>query len=177
MNTSSTGRRLAQSLLLTALFVSPAVAQQSFELDASDSENAFAEYADLSTIVAEVREVEHVSLIPPALSAVQWTEYGDRLETALSSGHRGFQHAALRLIIAYGEYLHLSKDAVFDVMRIYRDGDTDRLRRMAVVTLSQLHSDWAMKFLERSVHFEKSDQVRHTIRSILYERDRRITSL
>lgn len=162
---------------MIALFAYPAVAQQSLGTDASDDANEFAEYTDLSTIVTEVREVEYLPLSPPALTTVEWLEYGERLETVLSSGHRGLKHAALRLIIAYGEHFDLSETAVFDVMRIYRDGDTDRVRRMAVVALAQMDSDWAIKFLERSVRFEKSDQVKHTIRSILYEHDRRLTSL
>ncbi len=177
MNTSSTCRRLTLSLLVTALFAYPAVAQQSFGIDAGDDAYRLNEYADLSTIIAEVREVEHLPLIPPTLTVVEWSEYGDRLETALSSGHRGLKYAALRLIIAYGEHFDLSEDAVFDVMRIYRDGDADRVRRMAVVALARMDSDWAMKFLERSVRFEKSDQVKHTIRSILHERNHRLTSL
>ena len=70
------------------------------------------------------------------------------------------------MIIRYGPYLDVS-DAVHDVVALYRNHPDDRLRRMAVVALGAMKSDWAIAFLERSVHFEKDAAVQHTIRAVV----------
>lgn len=103
-----------------------------------------------------------------ALKKAEWAQFSDRLVDALGSSHVGLQQAAMRLVIKHGSNVEV-EEAVFDVMRVYRDGDNENLRRMAVVTLSNMKSDWAIKFLERSERFEKSDAVRQTIRAVLAE--------
>lgn len=174
MYTSFISRRVALSLFFAASLVISAAAQQNIGNDAIEdfSNELFEEtnsYESISKIVADLREIEDLPFMQPALSSVEWREFGARIEVALASTHRGLKYSALRLVIAYGEKFDLSESAVFDVMRLYRDGDSERIRRMAVVALAQIDSEWAIKFLERSVRFEKSDQVRHTILAILNE--------
>lgn len=174
MYTSFISRRVALSLFFASSLVFSAAAQQNIGNDTiGDFSNELFEetnsYESISKIVADLREIEDFPFIQPALSSVDWREFGARIEVALASTHRGLKNSALRLIIAYGENFDLSESAVFDVMRLYRDGDSERVRRMAVVALAQIDSEWAIKFLERSVRFEKSDQVRHTILAILNE--------
>jgi hypothetical protein len=101
------------------------------------------------------------------LSRTEWDAFGGRLEAALATDHLALNHAALRLVIAYGDKFDLKEEAVFDVMRIYRDDDSERARRMAVVALAEMNSDWALKFLERSSRFEKSKIVKQTILAVL----------
>ena len=101
------------------------------------------------------------------LSKTEWDAFGGRLEAALATDHLALNHAALRLVIAYSENFNLKEEAVFDVMRIYRDDDSERARRMAVVALAEMNSDWALKFLERSSRFEKSKTVKQTILAVL----------
>jgi hypothetical protein len=103
-----------------------------------------------------------------AVSAQQWALFSDRLVDALGSDHAALQQAAMRLVIRYGKDVNV-KDAVFDVMRVYRDGQSDALRRMAVVTLANMKSDWALKFLERSERFERSPCVQKTIHDVITE--------
>lgn len=175
MYTSSINRRIALSLTFAVALTFSAAAQNTIGNGTlEDNSNQLSlnadHYESLSTIVADLAEGEFLPLRPPTLTRVEWDEFGFRLEVALASGHRGLQNSAMRLIIAYGEHFDLAESAVFDVMRLYRNGDSSRIRRMAVVALAQLDSDWAMKFLKRSVRFEKSDQVRHTILAILHER-------
>lgn len=101
------------------------------------------------------------------LTPVQWSAYAGCLSDALASGHEGLQQSALRLIIQYGEYMQFARDAVFGVVRVYRDHPNDDMRLMAVVALGQMHDAWAFDFLTRSVRFEKTPKVRSTIRSVL----------
>jgi len=103
-----------------------------------------------------------------AVSAQQWALFSDRLVDALGSDHSAIQQAAMRLVIRYGKSVDV-EDAVFNVMRVYRDGQSDALRRMAVVTLANMKSEWALRFLERSERFEKAPCVQSTIRAVLAE--------
>ncbi|GMQ81879.1 MAG: hypothetical protein BMS9Abin05_1316 [Rhodothermia bacterium] len=178
MYTSFIGSRVALSMFFTVALVFSAAAQQIIGNDViGDISNELSfdtgSFENLSEVVSDLQEIEYLPIKLPALTSLEWSEYGTRLEVALASGHRGLQNSALRLIIAYGENFDLDESAVFNVMRLYRDGDSTRIRRMAVVALAQIDSEWVMKFLERSVRFEKSDQVRHTILAVLNKRGAR----
>ena len=71
------------------------------------------------------------------------------------------------MIIVYGENLGIDREAVLDIVRINRDHPDDRLRRMAVVALGATQDAWAVDFLKRSVRFESSPLVRHTIQAVV----------
>ena len=125
----------------------------------------------------DIRTVEGIRTDALDLSEDEWQAFGERLEAALASDHKGLQHGALRLIIAYGPHVELSQEAVFNAMRIYRNGETERARRMAVVALAEMNSHWAIEFLGRSVRFEKSPLVRSTMLAVLYEASEPVMAL
>ena len=106
---------------------------------------------------------------PAAMTKEDWKAYSNKLEEALASHHEGLKFSALRLIIQYGESMKFSDFAVFDVMRIYRDHDNERARRMAVVTLGHMKNDWAIDFLQRSFKFEKIDCIKHTMQAVIVD--------
>lgn len=101
-----------------------------------------------------------------AVVEAQWKRFSTNLVDALKSEHDGVQQTAMRYVIQYKDQVNVS-DAAFDVMKIYRNDADDNKRRMAVVTLGNMNSDWAIAFLERSEPFEKSEMVARTIRAIL----------
>ena len=103
----------------------------------------------------------------PSMSATNWKAYGEQLHEALGLDHEGLQHSALRLIIAYSDNLQLSNDAVVDLMRLYREDDSEQVRRMAVVALGQLNSPLAVDWLERAQTFEKTHAVKRTIAAVV----------
>ena len=111
--------------------------------------------------------IEDLVANAPSLTESQWNDYARNLEAAISSDNSGIRTAALRLIIAYSEHLDLSSEATVDVMRLYREGETDQIRRMAVVSLSQMNSPAAMGFLRLSADFEQSEAVKSTILAVL----------
>ncbi len=133
---------------------------------------ATAQLATLDEPYDLIEELER-SLSNPSvrakLTTAQWYSYGDRLADALASGHEGVQQGALRMIILYGDYMELKRTAVFDVVRIYRNHQDDRLRRMAVVALGKIQDPWGLDMLKRSARFEKSPGVGHTIQAVLAE--------
>ncbi|WP_456424993.1 hypothetical protein [Rhodocaloribacter sp.] len=105
-----------------------------------------------------------------AVSKAAWGAFSKNLVNALKSDHDGLREAAMRFVIQYGDQVNV-KAAVFDVMRIYRNHDNQNLRRMAVVTLGHMNSDWAISFLRLSTDYESSDALRHTIRAVVESRD------
>ena len=122
---------------------------------------------DLAQII---KEMEH-SLNQPETRAyvtrAQWDMFSDNLEQALACGHEGVQQGALRMIIFYGDNLTISRTGVHEAVRIYRDHEDDRLRRMAVVALGKIQDPWGFDMLKRSARFEKSPSVRQTILAVL----------
>jgi len=104
-----------------------------------------------------------------AVSRAAWDAFSKNLVNALKSDHDGLREAAMRFVIQYGDQVDV-KAAVFDVMRIYRNHENQNLRRMAVVALGHMNSDWAISFLRLSVEYESSDALRHTLRSVVESR-------
>jgi hypothetical protein len=101
-----------------------------------------------------------------AESTAQWRRFSVNLVSALKSSHTGVQVAAMQYVIRYAEQIDVS-EAAFDVMRIYRNDPDSNRRRMAVVALGSMKNKWALRFLERSVPFEKSEKVSNTILAVL----------
>ncbi len=101
-----------------------------------------------------------------AESSAQWRRFSVNLIQALQSSHKGVQATAMRYVILYADHVEVSEAAI-DVMRIYRNDDDLNRRRMAVVTLGSMKNQWAFRFLERSVQFEKSEIVAQTIMAVL----------
>lgn len=96
----------------------------------------------------------------------QWQGFSKNLVVALKSENEGLQVAAMGMVIRYGEQVNV-KNAVFDVMSVYRNHENEDMRRMALVTLGQMESKWAMDFLSRAERFEKSETLRHTIQAVV----------
>jgi hypothetical protein len=92
---------------------------------------------------------------------------GEALSAALHSDHRGLESAALRLVITYGEAVRLDGTTMLQVVRIYRDHEDQRMRRMAIVAIGASGDTWAKDFLARSLPFEGSSKLRHTIRAVI----------
>lgn len=130
--------------------------------------SAHAQYARVSTTPEVLAIGNAILLIPPRpdYSEAHWSQFSNAIVEALVSGKEAFQVAALQMIIQHGPRLDVH-DGVFDVVRLYRDHDNDNLRRMAAVTLGSMKSDWAIDFLTRSIRFEKTPRVLHTVMSIV----------
>ena len=151
----------ALALLLALAFsaITPATAQPSV----SDE--------DLGQIIEEMGQRLNQPEVRAHVTREQWDTFSDNLEKALACGHEGVQQGALRMIIFYGDNLTISRAAVHEAVRIYRDHEDDRLRRMAVVALGKIQDPWGLDMLKRSVRFEESPSVRQTILAVLAASD------
>ena len=100
------------------------------------------------------------------VSQGQWDAFSNNLVSALKSEHDGLKAAAMQMIIRYNNQLEV-QDGVFDVVTIYRTHEDMSMRRMALVTLGQMESDWAIGFLERADQFEQSPMLKQTLRAVV----------
>ena len=67
-------------------------------------------------------------------------------------------------------------EAVFDVVRIYRNNDNVKVRQLALNTLHKMQNNWAMDFLGRSIKFEKSPVIKKQLYCILQEYQTRLAN-
>lgn len=96
----------------------------------------------------------------------QWDAFSKNLVKALTSGHQGLQTAAMSRVVQYGDKVNVD-EAMFEVMSLYRNHDDDSVRRLAVVTLGKMNSDWAINYLKLAERYEKSTTVRRTIHAVV----------
>lgn len=139
---------LCAALLLTAL-------------PASAANRPLGERLEEARILLETRAA--------TLGAAQIEAISSAVGEALETSHHGLQTSALRLVITYAHDIPFNRTTVFDVVRLYRDHKDDRVRRMAVVALGEMGDAWGNDMLKRSLRFEKSAPVRHTIAAVLAE--------
>ena len=102
------------------------------------------------------------------VSQGQWDAFGENLVSALKSEHDGLKAAAMQMIIRYNNQVDV-KDGAYDVMKIYRTHDDISMRRMALVALGQMESEWAIGFLERADRFETLPVLQQTLRAVVAE--------
>ncbi len=98
----------------------------------------------------------------------KWQQASRNMVYGLKHGPDGLRQSILQNIIRYSDRLQVN-DAVFEVMGIYRHHPDERVRQLALVALSKMHSNWVIAHLERSVKFEKSPKLRKTICAILHQ--------
>ena len=101
----------------------------------------------------------------PSWEAADWQAFSQNLVTALASDNEGVKLSALQLVVHYGDRLDV-RAAQFEVAKLFRSHQDQRVRRLAAVACSRMKSPWAMGFLRLSEPFERDAQVRATIRSL-----------
>ena len=109
-----------------------------------------------------------ISAPAPAETDARWLRFSKGLVASLRSTNDGVVQSALQHVITYGDRVRV-RGAEFDVVRVYREHRDDRMRRMAVVAIGKMGSPWALGFLQRSLPFERSASVRHTMKGVLAE--------
>ncbi len=126
--------------------------------------------ATLPIAVFATTDDEPLSLVPPTttdVTSAQWKSFNQNLVQAITSDNEGLKLAGLQMVIKYGTAVDVSA-ARFDIVRMYRDHDNERVRRMAVVALGAMEDAWALDFLTRSLAFERSALVRRTMEAVLW---------
>jgi hypothetical protein len=103
------------------------------------------------------------------LTAEGWAQFGRNISEAIYSGNSGQQQAALRHIVQYGQYLRFDRELAFEVMRVYRDHEIPRMRRLAVLALGNMNDRWAIEFLDMLAPYEESKELQDTMNRVVAE--------
>ena len=101
---------------------------------------------------------------------VDWKLVSKNLIKALASDNAGLRQSAMLMIVRHGDKLQV-KDAVYDVMHVYRTSDNPCVQKLALATLHKMESKWAMGFLRVDYRFQKSDELKRMVAAILQEYD------
>lgn len=96
-----------------------------------------------------------------------WTAFSKNLVRALATSNEGLQISAMSMVVRYGENLDVN-DAVFDVVKIFRNQKNTKIRQLALVTLHKMENDWAMDFLKRNLKFEKDEVILNQSRCVIH---------
>ena len=103
------------------------------------------------------------------LSATEWVAYSNRISEALASDVNGLREAALRMTVLYGDQLNLDRRDTFEMIRVFRDHENNRMRRLAIVALNAHDDHWGMEMLARSYKFEDDPACRYQIAAVLLD--------
>ena len=90
---------------------------------------------------------------------INWEAFGKNLVVALKSDHRGLQESAMQRIIRYSDSLEVT-DAIYDIALIFRFDNNPQMRRMAMVTLSKINSDYSLNYLCQYLKYEDNPSIR-----------------
>jgi hypothetical protein len=114
-----------------------------------------------------------IAMLAVAMSALaqqrsaDWETFSSNIERCLLSPNEGVRLSAMGHIITYGEYMDVSYSAPV-VMGIFRDHPDCRVRKLALITLSCMKSDWAMKFLRMIVRRMDDPALASCCKRVLY---------
>ncbi len=103
------------------------------------------------------------------LTASQWAQFSKNLREAIMSDNMGAKTGALGQIIRYGQYLQFQELTVFEVMRLYRDSQDPKVRRMAVVALGNMNNRWAIEFLDMLSRYESDETIKRTMERVVQD--------
>lgn len=91
---------------------------------------------------------------------VDWNAFSANLTKALKSDNEGLQQSAMCMVIRYADNVEIPRDAVFDIVKVFRCAEDRNERMLALVTLHKIEDPWAMDFLKRHRRFEKEERLK-----------------
>ena len=90
---------------------------------------------------------------------VNWDAFSTNLVVALKSNHPGLQESAMQRIIRYSDSLEIT-DGIYDIALIFRFDDNPQMRRLAMVTLSKINTDYSLSYLCQYLKYENNQSIR-----------------
>jgi len=98
-------------------------------------------------------------------SEINWKAFSKNLVKALKSDNPGLQQSAMQMVIRYNSQLNV-KEAEFDMMRVFRNQKNQAVRQLALTTLSNMDSKWAIGFLKTQIEFEEDPVIKKQLVAI-----------
>ena len=99
---------------------------------------------------------------------INWKLVSKNLVRALASENEGLQQSAMEIFVRHADRLDINA-AVYDVMRVYRNHPSPRVRKLALVTLYKMQNKWAMEFLKLDLRFQDDETLKRMVAAILLE--------
>lgn len=102
-------------------------------------------------------------------NSTNWDEFSINLVKALKSGNQGLQQSAMQHIITNSNNLDISKEGIFEIIRVFKFVDDINMRRMAMIALHKTGDSYAMYFLLRNYPLESDKEIKKQCAQILNE--------
>ncbi len=99
---------------------------------------------------------------------INWKLVSKNLVRSLASDNEGLRQSAMAFFVEHADKLDIN-DAVYDVMRVYRNHPDLRVRKLALVTLYKMQNKWAMEFLKVDLRFQEQEQLKQMVAAIVQE--------
>ena len=90
-----------------------------------------------------------------------------QLVHSLQSQNETVQKCAMQCVIAWSEWVNVD-DAVFDVMRIFRYHEDQKVRQLALMTLYKMNNDYARDRMKMFIKFEDNPKIKRSLEYIVY---------
>jgi hypothetical protein len=97
-----------------------------------------------------------------------WDKFSQSLVKIYKCDNDGLKQSAMQKIIKYSDKLDV-QEAAYDIYKIYKWHKDFNMRRLALVTLSHIKYDWAMKQLARDIKTEESPALKNQMIAIVKE--------
>lgn len=91
---------------------------------------------------------------------IDWQAFSENLTRAIKSDNEGLQQSAMCMIIRHAENLSIPRDAIFEIVKVFRSDHDTNVRLLALVTLHRTEDPWAMDFLKRHRRFETEERIK-----------------
>ena len=98
---------------------------------------------------------------------VNWKLVNKQLVHSLKSQNETIQQCAMQCVIAWSEWVNVD-DAVFDVMRIFRYHEDQKVRQMALMTLYKMNNDYARDRMKMFIKFEDNPKIKRSLEYMVY---------
>ncbi len=97
-----------------------------------------------------------------------WAKFSENIKVALQSENTGLKYSAMQHIIKYSDDLNVDNpNAVFEVMREFKNNEDQSIRRLSLITLYKMNNDWAMASLKRQYKFEENIKIKNAIGAVV----------
>ena len=98
---------------------------------------------------------------------VNWELVNKQLVHSLQSQNETIQQCAMQSVITWSEWVNVD-DAVFDVMRIFRYHEDQKVRQMALMTLYKMNNDYARDRMKMFIKFEDNPKIKRSLEYMVY---------
>jgi hypothetical protein len=99
---------------------------------------------------------------------INWKLVSKNLVRALASENEGLRQSAMEIYVRHADRLNIEA-SVYDVMRVYRNHQSPRVKKLALVTLYKMQNKWAIEFLKLDLRFQDDETLKRMVAAILLE--------